>query len=93
MNAISSTSGTATKGPRMRYIDQAVAMLKAADPESPVTVYMVRGLVKAGTIPSIPIGRRRLLNYDVLEDYFMHPGEHEWQKQPEQRGGIRRVAP
>lgn len=76
----------------MRYIEQAVAMIKAKNPESPITVYMVRQLVAAGTIPSIPIGGRRLLNYDVLEDYFMHPGEYEWQKQPEQRGGIHRVA-
>lgn len=79
--------------PRMRYIDQAVAMLKAADPDSVVTKYMVTNLVKAGTIPSIPIGRRRLLNYDVLEDYLAHPGRHEQEEEPEQRGRIRRVAP
>jgi hypothetical protein len=75
----------------MRYIDAAVAMLKASDPETPVTVYMIRQLVAAGTIPSIPIGRRRLLNYDVLEDYLAHPGRHEQHEAPEQRGGIRQV--
>lgn len=92
MNSIDSERVNASKVPRMRYIEQAVAMIKAKDPESPITVYMVRQLVAAGTIPSIPIGRRRLLNYDVLEDYLAHPGHYDQQEEPEQRDGIRRVA-
>lgn len=92
MNAKENRHTNASPAPRMRYIDAAVAMLKAADPETPVTVYMIRQLVAAGTIPSIPIGRRRLLNYDVLEDYLAHPGHYDQQEEPEQRDGIRRVA-
>lgn len=92
MNASKNRRSDAPPAPRMRYIDAAVAMLKEADPETPVTVYMIRQLVAAGTIPSIAIGRRRLLNYDVLEDYLAHPGRFEQQEEPEQRGGIRRVA-
>lgn len=91
MNVTETGRPSASPAPRMRYIDAAVAMLKAADPETPVTVYMIRQLVAAGTIPSIPIGRRRLLNYDVLEDYLAHPGCYDQQEEPEQRGGIRRV--
>ncbi len=91
MKANETRHTNASPAPRRRYIDAAVAMLKAADPETPVTVYMVRNLVKTGTIPSIPIGRRRLLNYDVLEDYLAHPGRHEQQEESEQCGGIRRV--
>lgn len=54
------------KAPRMRYPEQALAELKSEDPNTPVTVYMIRRLVAAGTIPSIRMGRRRLLNYDSL---------------------------
>lgn len=39
------------KAPRMRYPEQAVAELKLEDPNTPVTVYMIRRLVAAGTIP------------------------------------------
>ena len=48
------------KAPRMRYPEQALAELKLEDPNTPVTVYMIRRLVAAGTIPSIKMGRRRL---------------------------------
>lgn len=41
------------KAPRMRYPEQALAELKSEDPNTPVTVYMIRRLVAAGTIPSI----------------------------------------
>lgn len=92
MSTTENRHANTSPAPRMRYIDAAVAMLKAADPDSVVTVYMVRNLVRDGTIPSIPIGRRRLLNYDVLEDYLAHPGRHEQQEESEQCGGIRQVA-
>ena len=39
------------KAPRMRYPEQALAELKLEDPNTPVTVYMIRRLVAAGTIP------------------------------------------
>ena len=76
------------RAPRMRYPEQALAELKLEDPSTPVTVYMIRRLVSTGTIPSIQMGRRRLLNYDSLLEYLAHPvpGEAE-----HQRGGIRRV--
>ena len=41
------------RAPRMRYPEQALAELKLEDPSTPVTVYMIRRLVAAGTIPSI----------------------------------------
>ena len=74
------------RAPRMRYPEQALAELKLEDPSTPVTVYM--RLVAAGTIPSIQMGRRRLLNYDSLLEYLAHPVPEEAEHQ---RGGIRRV--
>lgn len=76
------------RAPRMRYPEQALAELKLEDPSTPVTVYMIRRLVSTGTIPSIQMGRRRLLNYDSLLEYLAHPVPEEAEHQ---RGGIRRV--
>lgn len=76
------------KVPRMRYPEQALAELKSEDPNTPVTVYMIRRLVAAGTIPSIRMGRRRLLNYDSLLEYLAHPVSKETEAQAT---GIRRI--
>jgi len=78
----------AAKAPRMRYPEQALAELKSEDPNTPVTVYMIRRLVAAGTIPSIRMGRRRLLNYDSLLEYLAHPVSKETEAQAT---GIRRI--
>lgn len=76
------------KAPRMRYPEQALAELKLEDPNTPVTVYMIRRLVASGTIPSIKMGRRRLLNYDLLLEYLAHPVSEETEVRPT---GIRRI--
>lgn len=89
MNTTSTEKASTTIVPQMRYIADAVKLLKTADPETPVTVYMVTRLVKTGAIPSTPIGRRRLVDVAQLCEYLAHPIE----AQPEQRGGIRRIAP
>ena len=44
--------------------------------------------VAAGTIPSIRMGRRRLLNYDSLLEYLAHPVSKETEAQTT---GIRRI--
>lgn len=76
------------RAPRMRYPEQALAELKLEDPSTPVTVYMIRRLVAAGTIPSIQMGRRRLLNYDSLLEYLAHPVSEETEARST---GIRRI--
>lgn len=87
MNAMTAERPLA-KAPRMRYPEQALAELKSEDPNTPVTVYMIRRLVAAGTIPSIRMGRRRLLNYDSLLEYLAHPVSKETEAQAT---GIRRI--
>jgi hypothetical protein len=76
------------RAPSMRYPEQALAELKLEDPSTPVTVYMIRRLVAADTIPSIQMGRRRLLNYDSPLEYLAHPVPEETEQQ---RGGIRKI--
>ena len=87
MNAMTAERAP-TKAPRMRYPEQALAELKLEDPNTPVTVYMIRRLVAAGTIPSIKMGRRRLLNYDSLLEYLAHPVSEETEARST---GIRRI--
>lgn len=60
---------------RMRFPQQALTELRQLDPETPVTLSMIRRLVKTGAIPSVPVGagKRRLLNFDALLAYLENP--------------------
>ena len=58
---------------RVRSIPEAYHMLKADDPDSRITVNMIRRWVADGTIPCIRVGRKILLNYDTLLQYLSTP--------------------
>ncbi|HJC22020.1 MAG TPA: helix-turn-helix domain-containing protein [Candidatus Butyricicoccus avicola] len=72
---------------RMRFPAQALEELRKDDPATPVTLNMIRTLIRRGIIPSVKVGRGRLINYDELLHYLEHPTEIK----PEQAHGIRRV--
>jgi len=55
---------------RMRTIEKAAAELKAADPETALSEYMLRRLILSGQIPSVKPGGKYLVNMDVLERYL-----------------------
>ena len=59
--------------PRMRLIKEAYEELKAQDPETPLTEYTLRRMVKMGKIPGVYIGNRYLINMDMLERAFGSP--------------------
>ncbi len=73
---------------RMRFPAQALEELRKDDPDTPVTLNLIRTLVRRGTVPSVQVDRGRLINYDALLDFLAHPTEiePEWQAH-----GIRRV--
>jgi len=52
---------------RIRTIDKAYDELKAKDPETAISRYLVRQMVKQGMVPSLPSGNKRLVDVDVLE--------------------------
>lgn len=56
--------------PRMRLIKEAAAEIKAKDPETALTEYALRRMVKSGQVPSISAGNRILVNIDVLERFL-----------------------
>ena len=58
---------------RIRTILEAHELLKRDDPETRITVHMLRRLIADGTIPSIRSGRVIYLNSEALEEYFATP--------------------
>ncbi|HIU57789.1 MAG TPA: excisionase family DNA-binding protein [Candidatus Ornithomonoglobus merdipullorum] len=54
----------------MRGIRQAVLEIKAADPHTALTERAVRRMVAEGTIPAVRVGRKQLINLDVLYAYL-----------------------
>lgn len=56
--------------PRMRTAQGAVATLKKEDPDTQITVSMVRRLIREGKVDCTPMGRKKLINVDILIDYF-----------------------
>ena len=60
---------------RMRFAAQALNELRKLDPETPVTLRFIKQLMRAGAIPSVPVGNgnRRLLNFDALVAYLENP--------------------
>lgn len=55
---------------RIRTIKSAVEDIKAADPKSAVTEYMVRKLCTNDEIPFIMSGKKYLVDIDVVKEYI-----------------------
>ncbi|MBD9050100.1 MAG: hypothetical protein EGR41_02290 [Ruminococcus sp.] len=54
----------------MRLIKDAFEQLKKEDPETDITIYALRTIVKSGVVPTVRLGRKLLINYDSLLDYL-----------------------
>lgn len=76
--------------PRMRFPAQALEELRRDDPNTPVTLHLIQTLARTGQVPFVPIGRRRLLNYDALVELLAHP-EQMQTAAPASVGGVRRI--
>ena len=55
---------------KMRLIKEIYEEIKRSDPQTAITLCGLRRLVQTGVIPSVQIGRKRLINYDNLMDYL-----------------------
>jgi len=58
---------------RMRTISQTVQYIKQSDPESCLSEWYLRGLVKSGKLKCHKAGNRYLVNIDSLEEYLKNP--------------------
>ncbi len=56
--------------PKLRLISEAFKIIKDEDPESALTMNGLRTLIKSGKVPSCKIGRKTLVNIDVLKAYL-----------------------
>lgn len=59
---------------RVRTITQAVDEIRAKDPESQIGYKALSRMVKDGSIPSVKIGNRVLIDMDNIEEAFGSPG-------------------
>ena len=55
---------------RMRTAEGALAIIKEQDPETAVTLRYIRRLIAVGTVPHVDVGRKKLVNVDVLLSYL-----------------------
>lgn len=75
----------------MRGIKQAVSEIKAVDPHTALTERALRRMVAEGTIPAVRVGRKYLINMDVLFTYLAK-GSVAAAEDTTEIHGIRRVA-
>lgn len=54
----------------MRSIREAHREIKAADPQSGIGLAALYRLVADGVIPSVPVGKKYLIDMDRLEEYL-----------------------
>ncbi|MBE5040697.1 hypothetical protein [Ructibacterium gallinarum] len=59
--------------PKMRLIREVYDELHKIDPNSAITMYALRQLVKTKKIPSVNVGRKVLVNYYDVVKYFETP--------------------
>lgn len=56
--------------PKMRTAEGVVAALRAEDPDTAVSVHMVRRLVNSGAVPFVASGTRKLVSVDAVCEYL-----------------------
>lgn len=77
--------------PRMRLLNEAYQQLLIDDPNTSVTKYALRSIVKSGKVNTVKLGRKTLINYDSLLDYLKN-GNCSDKKNNASFGEIRRVS-
>jgi excisionase family DNA binding protein len=56
--------------PRMRTISEAARYVRAADPETALTETAIRRLLINGSVPSVRVGVKYLIDLDALDAYL-----------------------
>jgi len=58
---------------KLRVVKDAYELIKASDPATAMTLCGLRRLVQMGTIPSVQIGKKKLVNYEALIEFLNSP--------------------
>lgn len=57
----------------MRTLTETMSYIRKQDPETCITPYALRRMVKSGEVPSFRSGAKYLINIDTLENYLNTP--------------------
>ena len=60
---------------KMRTLDTAFAEIKATDPNTAISKYSLRQILLSGAVPTVRVGRLRLVNMAALTDYLAGGGD------------------
>lgn len=78
--------------PRMRTAERVLEEIKAADPDTEVKLCYIRQLIRAGAVPVVVCGRKKLVNVDdVMELLARGYTPPEPELMPRGMGEIRRI--
>jgi hypothetical protein len=76
---------------RMRTAKEAYEEIKEADPQTALSERAIKQLLLKGVIPYTPVGRKKLINMDILMDYYEHPDKYNNPDEEIEYGKIRAV--
>lgn len=63
--------------PRMRTAEGALAIIRAEDPDTAVTLRAIRRMINTGAVPYVPVGCKKLINVDLLCSYLAAEAQNE----------------
>lgn len=76
---------------RMRKIKEAVAYIKQQDPQSSISEWWIRTLIKQGKLKHHKAGNRILIDLDYFEQFLRNPPEEEKEETNNQYGTLRKI--
>lgn len=75
--------------PRMRTAERVLEEIKATDPDTDVTLYHLRRIIRTEAVPVVTCGRKRLVNVDDV--FALLAGGYKLPAEPKAEPRIRRV--
>ena len=76
--------------PRMRTAERVMDEIRAADPDTEVTLHYIRQLIREEAVPVVCCGRKKLVNVDAVMA-LLSAGYKAEEPAPPVYGAIRRV--
>lgn len=77
---------------KLRLISDAFSQLKQDDPDTAITLCALRRMVRAGDIPTVRVGRKALINYDMLLQHLYTGSHTSTLEKPIELGEIRKIS-
>lgn len=62
---------------RMRTAKSLLREIQTQDPDTEITLHFIRRLIASGTIPVVHVGRKNLVDMDLVLDYLSNGQYHD----------------